>query len=153
MFATLSTFPETLPAGNSATVCINLKWSTKDMEKVTDMYNDMSALPKCSNGSPGIEVHIWHEDSSPMDEFACALNKGTSKNLGYKNQCFKHEILKEVCIYVNGEYNQLTDSFKWTYLGGCYEGGKHELMENALPETTYHFDKIPIKVYGVDSSM
>jgi len=47
MFATLSTFPETLPAGNSATLCVNFLWNSLDMKSVTDMYKPIEGMPKC----------------------------------------------------------------------------------------------------------
>ena len=65
-----------------------------------------------------------------MDEFTCAMNNGFHKQMGERSMCYKYDVLKEVCIYVTGEYNQLTEKFNWSYVSGCYEQGKHELFEN-----------------------
>ena len=62
MFASLHTFAEMLPAGNSATVCVEPLWQTKDMTGVVDQYRPFVGTPECDNGSPGIEAHIWHEE-------------------------------------------------------------------------------------------
>lgn len=71
MFATLRTYPETLPAGNSATLCVNVLWTELDMKSVTDKYKQMENMPKCEDGSPGIEVHIWHEESFVSNAWTC----------------------------------------------------------------------------------
>lgn len=71
MFATLSTLPETLPAGNSATLCINLKWNTLENKAVTDKYSQIDGMPTCEDGNPGIQVHIFHEDSFISDHYNC----------------------------------------------------------------------------------
>ena len=71
MFAVLTTKPENLPAGNSAKLCMNLHWSTKDMEKVVDMYNNFENTPLCENGKPGVDVHIWHESAERLNALSC----------------------------------------------------------------------------------
>lgn len=71
MFATLSTFPETLPAGNSATLCVNFLWNSLDMKSVTDMYKPIEGMPKCQDGNDGVEVHIWHEEALISNSLTC----------------------------------------------------------------------------------
>jgi hypothetical protein len=79
MFATLRTYEENLPAGNSATLCINFLWNTLDLKSVTDQYKQLENMPECEDGTPGIEVHIWHEEAIVSNAFSCKMKQGVFK--------------------------------------------------------------------------
>ena len=123
------------------------------MEKVIDMYQPLENLPTCSNGKPGVDAHIWHEEQEYVSEFACEANKGIIKHFGQTPKCFKHEVLTQICIFVTGSYESVTDEFQWKYVSGCYNAGKAEQMEVAQPLTSYMFENIPIKIFAVDTSL
>jgi len=38
MFASLSTFEDSLPAGNSDTLCVNIKWNKLEDKALIDRY-------------------------------------------------------------------------------------------------------------------
>ena len=99
MFASLSTDVDRLPAGNSIPLCLEFLWTPLDRQAIIDDYNRLDDMAEC------IEIRPWVEYSEPMDEFTCAMNSGFHKQMGDRSMCYKYDVLKEVCIYVTGEYN------------------------------------------------
>lgn len=152
---------DNIPVGNSISLCISLHWNPQEKGQNFDLTKTVKGFPQCLESISGkfiwnvddpingLDVPAWtqkeidvdctdEEDcrSTCDDYYALYLNGKRGK------KCFSYMILKSICITV--EYDEVLNDF--VFKGGCFEGGKHYLMEQPDRDKIYYFRNIKFEV-------
>ena len=161
VFPRLDYKQETIPVGNSITMCFNLAWAEVESDinslilegRHFDLMKEIKNFPQCEQSKTGrfiwnekdskigMDIPVWVQHENDIDcandnecDFYCEKYYNAEFVNGKKGKkCYSYEILSAICLAI--EYNPITN--EWLYAGGCFKDNKNYLLEPAIINHLY----------------
>jgi len=151
-----------VPVGDSEIYCVHLFWTTRENEKVLELYDSLKGFDKCTKAfNPrviwhehdpkfGVELNTWKQEMTELKgcndkescQKQCDKHNGIAKKTAQKTfMCYSYKVLTDICLTI--KYNA---SDTWQYAGGCFENGSPVRMIQAKPGESYTFDNVATQV-------
>ena len=160
VFPKLDYKQESIPVGNSITMCLNLAWAEVESKiklilegRNFELMKEMTNFPQCEQSKSGrfiwndkdtkfgMDVPIWVQHEHVIDcandnecDYYCEKYYNAEFVNGKRGKkCFSYEVLSAICLSI--VFNPVTND--WQYAGGCFKDNKNYLLEPAVINKIY----------------